>query len=226
MNKISDLLKDKQFLVDLLNGPCPPKHEGGDFDPINPDWIDTVASETATEAFHRLLPKGMPYSTIVLAERNPDTICNGSCVDANEKRMRYFVVSVIPDAVYPYNYSFPLIHMLWTVSLDCWETIRAMLFACEENMRTVIVSEPVPPILNNARLYWASLYVGKAPYAGIRKLSEQWANADEFDGFEGDTHLYKVREMETDPLVQRLIDAYDADYPEEKEDAVHQNPIS
>lgn len=69
-------------------------------------------------------------------------------------------------------------------------------------------------ILNNARIEWVSLYLGRQPYRGISKLSDQWTEAEDFDGCENDVHLYKVREMETNPLLQRLIDAYEADYPE------------
>lgn len=33
------------------------------------------------------------------------------------------------------------------------------------------------------------------------------------DGIDADIHLYKVREKANDPLLQKLIGAYDADYP-------------
>lgn len=69
-------------------------------------------------------------------------------------------------------------------------------------------------MLNNARLEWVSLYLGRKPYRGISKLSQQWTEAETFDACESDVHLYKVRGMEPDSLLQRLIDAYDADYPE------------
>ncbi len=212
--KIMELLKDKTYVTELLNGPCRPNAVDHDFAPIHPDWIDEEASERATEAFHRLLPEGIPYLTYILAERNPDTMFEGTCVDADEKRMRYFVITVIPDTDYPYDYSFPLIHQAWTVSLHCWELIRATLAACTKEMRVLIASNPVPPILNNAVLEWVSLYLGRKPYRGISRLSEQWAEAEDFDGCEVDVHLYKVREMEQSDLLQRLIDAYDGDGPE------------
>ena len=215
MSNISDLIKDNDFVVELLNGPCPPKGREETIEPINPDWIDPEASEIATEAFRKLLPEGIPYITRILAERNPDTICNGTAVDANEKRMRYFVLALIPDTEHPYNYSFPLIHMMWTVSLDCWEIIRAVLASSVEDSRVMIAKQPFPPILNNARICWSSLYIGKQPYVGIQKLSEQWMNADEYDGLEGDVHLYDLRKMKPTELLQKLIDAYDADNPEE-----------
>ena len=58
-----------------------------------------------------------------------------------------------------------------------------------------------------------SLYLGRGPYKGICKLSEQWVEAEDFDGIDADIHLYKVREKADDPLLQKLIGAYDADYP-------------
>ncbi|MBQ1363460.1 MAG: hypothetical protein IIY43_10495, partial [Oscillospiraceae bacterium] len=181
--------------------------------PINPDWVDMEASASVTEAFHNLLPKGIPYQTYIIVERNLDTLYGGTCVDANEKRLRYFVISVIPDTEFPFDCSYPLIHTMWMVSLHCWELIRAALGACTKEMQVLLAKNPVPPILNNARLEWVSLYLGREPYKGICKLSEQWVEAEDFDGIDADIHLYKVREKDDDPLLQKLIAAYDADYP-------------
>ena len=215
MNKITELMKDKDYIAALLNGPCPGRDDKHDCTPINPDWIDMEESATVTEAFHRLLPEGIPYLTYVVVERNPDTLYGGTCVDDNKKRVRYFVLSVIPDTDYPYDYSFPLIHTMWMVGLHCWEMTRATLAACTKQMQVLIANNPVLPILNNALLEWVSLYLGRKPYRGFSRLSEQWENPDDFDGYEADVHLYRVREMETDTLLQRLIAAYDSDYPEE-----------
>ncbi len=101
MNHMTALLKDKDYIVDLLNGPCMPSNEKREHTPINPDWVDMEASASVTEAFHNLLPKGIPYQTYIIVERNPDTLYGGTCVDANEKRLRYFVISVIPDTEFP-----------------------------------------------------------------------------------------------------------------------------
>ena len=213
MNHMTALLKDKDYIVDLLNGPCMPSNEKREHTPINPDWVDMEASASVTEAFHNLLPKGIPYQTYIIVERNLDTLYGGTCVDANEKRLRYFVISVIPDTEFPFDCSYPLIHTMWMVSLHCWELIRAALGACTKEMQVLLAKNPVPPILNNARLEWVSLYLGREPYKGICKLSEQWVEAEDFDGIDADIHLYKVREKDDDPLLQKLIGAYDADYP-------------
>lgn len=48
---ISELMKDKTFMTDLLNGLCVPKNKARDCTPLNPDWIDEGTSAVATEAF-------------------------------------------------------------------------------------------------------------------------------------------------------------------------------
>ena len=83
-------------------------------------------------------------------------------------------------------------------------------------MRVLLANDPKPPILNNAVIEWVSLYLGRKPYEGISELSQQWLNTNEYDGNNMDIHLYKVREMERDALLQRLIDAYEVDFPEDK----------
>ncbi len=58
-------------------------------------------------------------------------------------------------------------------ALRCWDIIRAVLAACTKRMQVLLAKEPVPPILNNACIGWVSLYLGRKPYMGISKLSEQ-----------------------------------------------------
>ena len=103
MNKITELLKDRRYAAELLNGPCLPKRKGQSCAPINLNWIDETMSEYATEASRRLLPEGIPYVPYIIAERNPDTLYDGTSVDSNDKRMRYFVIMIVPDSEYPYN---------------------------------------------------------------------------------------------------------------------------
>ena len=210
---IESVLNDTKYMAALINRLYEKTAGGHDFRLICQEWIDEEKSAAVTRCFHQLLPPGIPYMMEVIVERNPDTRIAGTCVDADEKRQRYFVVSVIPDTEYPYNYSYPLIHQMWITGLYCWEVTRATLAACTKEARVVIAKEPVPPILNNARIEWASLYLGRKTYEGISRLSEQWADAGEFDGIESDVHLFQVREMEQTELLQRLIDAYDEDYP-------------
>lgn len=214
MNKITELLKDRKYAAELLNGPCRPKNGNSGCAPINPDWIDETVSDAVPEVSRRLLPEGIPYIPYVIAERNPDTSCDGTSVDSNDKRMRYFVIMVIPDSEYPFNYSMPLINELWRCSLNCWEITRACIAAATNYQFVKIANDAVPPILNNAIIQWVTLYLGRKPYRGISLLSEQWADGEEFDGYEADTNLYKIREMEQNPLLQKLIAAYDEDFPD------------
>ena len=213
MKTIIELLKDTNYLTDLLNGPCMPKGEESPFVPIRPEWVDSEASSLVTEAFQRLLPMDVPYLTGILVERNPDTLYGGVCVAENNKRQRYVIVTVIPDSESPFNYSYPLIHAMWLVELGCWETVRATLAACRKDMEVRIVTEPKPPILNNARLEWVSLYLGRKPYEGYLKLSEQRGDAENENKLDCDVQVLRVRELCQDPLLQRLLEAYDIDYP-------------
>ena len=212
MNHMIELLMDRNYLTKLLNGPCTPITDEVPFAPVNPEWIDAGRSAAVTEAFRRLMPEDVPYLSVVLVERNPDTLYDGVCVDDNANRQRYIVVAAIPDAEYPYNYSYPLIHAMWMVELGCWETVRATLAACRKDMEVRLVTEPKPPILNNARMEWVSLNLGRKPYTGYLKLSDQ-RSAETQDGLDCDVHLLRVREMDPDPLLQRLLDAYAADFP-------------
>lgn len=211
MKNLNELFKGKKYIAELLNGHCTPKTEKHDCAPVNPDWIDLEMSEYVTDAFRRLLPDGMPYLSYIIAEKNPDTLCGGVCVDDDKKRMRYFVITILPDTEKPFNYSFPLIQQMWTFSFACWEIVRATLVACSADLQVVLANRPVPPLLNNAVVEWVSLYLGKEPYKGINMLSEQWVETEEYDGIEADVHLYKVREMEENPVLKRLITAFDED---------------
>ncbi len=214
MNRIRETLKDTDYLVRLLNGPCSPEDDGHICLPIRREWIDEEASAVVTEALNRLLPDGIPYLNYVLAERNPDTACNGTCVDSPDKRQRYFVVTVVPDTDHPFDVNLPLFHQLRIIGLHCWEVIRAVLAANREDTAVALAMEPKPPILNNARIEWVTLYLGRKPYDGLTRLSQQWKSMEEFDGYETDIHLFKLREMSADPLLQCLIDAYDTDFPQ------------
>ena len=215
MNTIGKLFADMDYVASLLNGPCRPCCGQHHCEPIRREWIDETASREVTEALGRLLPGGIPYMCRVIVEKNPDMNYGGVCVDSNEKRQRYFMVTVIPDTVFPYNSNYPLIHSMRSVALHCWEVIRATLAACTKDMLVLISKAPEPPILNNARIEWVSLYLGRKPYTGLARLSKQWKDPAEYDGHEDDVCLYKLREMDPDPLLQRLIEAYDSEYPED-----------
>ena len=214
MNSIDRLIMDRDYLTELLNGPCAPCAEEHAYIPIRREWIDEEGSIAVTAALNRLLPDGIPYLDYVLVERNPDTTCNGTCVDSLEKRLRYSVITIVPDTDHPYDVNLPLFHQMRIIALHCWEIIRSVLAANREFARVLLANNPKPPILNDARIEWVTLYLGRKPYDGFTRLSQQWKSMEEFDGYETDIHLFKLREMPRDPLLQRLIDAYDADFPQ------------
>ena len=214
MNSIDRLIMDRDYLTELLNGPCAPGTEEHVYIPIRREWIDEKATQTVSQALNRLLPDGIPYANYALVESNPDTTLNGACVDVLEKRLRYLIITVIPDTDHPYDMNLPLFHQMRIIALHCWEIIRSVLAANREFARVLIAKDPRPPILNNARIEWVTLYLGRKPYEGFTRLSQQWKRMEEFDGYETDVHLFKLREMPADPLLQRLIDAYDANHPE------------
>ena len=68
-------------------------------------------------------------------------------------------------------------------------------------------------IINQRQIEVLLCFYREPEHKGICKLSEQWVEAEDFDGIDADIHLYKVREKADDPLLQKLIGAYDADYP-------------
>ena len=214
MKRIDELLKNRDYLAELLNGPCAFARDNNNISlaPVNAEWIDLDASDIVTLVYHKILPE-MPYLTYVIVERNPDTLYMGTCVDAPEKLMRYYLITLIPDTEYPYDVNFPLITMSGVSSLISWEMVRAVLAASEQWMK-VVIDEPRPPILNRAYINWVSLYLGRKPYVGSTKLSEQWVGLKETDKENLDTHFVNVRDLAADPILQRLLAAYDSDYPE------------
>lgn len=212
MSNIAELLKDKEYISKLF-GVVTPTANKSKYIPINTDWIDDELSDKMTRIAKDIFPDEVPYMPYVIAEKNPDTICNEVAVDSNEKRMRYFVIMILPDTEYPYNCTYPLFHEMWRASFFCREMMRASTAAALNYSYVRLVDELEPPILNNAVIEWVSIYLGREPYKGITLMSEQWLREDEYDGKETDTNLYKPREMEYNPILQPLIDAYDRDFP-------------
>jgi len=222
MKKTTSLLKDNQFFADLINGPCKPVSEGAgseelkSFIPVNPDWVDDELSERLTCVYRGLIPREMPFETLVRVVKNPDVLMNGIAVDDSSKRTRYIVVTIVRDMGYPYEENYPLIHSMGIVSLGTWEMARAAITASEEFAKIVITEVPVSPILNNAHPEWVSLYVGRKGFKGPKNLrSMAIIDKKTSDDFELDTHLYDLHSID-DPLVQRLLEAVDEDEKDER----------
>lgn len=212
--KLTELLKQKEYICELLNGPCKPSMDTQSWRSINCDHIDAELSEKVTEEFLKRQPENTPYLTYVLVERDPDTLHEGSCIDDMKKRMRYFVITVIPDTKYPFDWFIPMLNSLWCAELACWELSRAVLAAAGQGMNVKITDEPVPPYLNYAYIESVCLYVGRQPFKGSTKLLTPLKEEEEQEEREDDIRLYKVRELPDMPVLQKLIDAYDSDFPE------------
>lgn len=213
MNHTIALLKDNRYFADLLNGPCKPMKdnhgEEGAYIPINPEWIDEEMSERLTGVFHSLIPEEMPFASIVRVVKNPDLLLDGAAVDDGKKRTRYIVATVVQDTEYPYDVNFPLIQTMGIVSLSAWEMTRSTIAASEAFAKVVISENPVPPILNNAKVEWLSLYVGRAKFTGPTNLrSMAIAGSNPSDDLDMDAHLYDLRSMD-DPLAVMLVEVAD-----------------
>ena len=100
-------------------------------------------------------------------------------------------------------------------SLSGWELSRATLEASKQWMKVMMEKEPKQMILNNARIQWVSLYVGKKEWTGSTKFSDHKgiSLADDGDDDDVDMHFLSARESD-DSLMKRLVDAFDADHPD------------
>ena len=55
------MLSDTSYITELLNSVCSPRSEEKTFVPINPEWVDGVASLKVSYALRGLLPEESPY---------------------------------------------------------------------------------------------------------------------------------------------------------------------
>ena len=207
------LINDNSFIATLVNGPC--KITGFDDEPIdipvNPEWIDDAASEEVTAIYRTLLPAGNPYQTFVKVVRDPETERDGTVVADQIHRTRYIIVNILPECSFPYDWNYGFLHAMSIFSLSGWELSRAAMDASRLWMKIRIEKEPNEMILNNARIQWVSIYVGKKEWRGTIKLSQhKGLSIDE--ELELDTHFVNAREIAEatgDPLMKRLLEAVD-----------------
>ena len=96
------------------------------------------------------------------------------------------------------------------LSLYAWDLARATTLASQSMAKVDIVKEPLPPILNNAQIGWVGIYVGKKEYRGGKDFVNQYTEPNE-DSIHFDLHFLEARKLENDPLLKKLVEAYDAD---------------
>jgi hypothetical protein len=164
-------------------------------------------SNRLTEVYHNLIPREMPFSTLVQVVRNPEQPEDTVVVDDTAKCPRYIIVTIVPESEIPYDVNFPLIQAMGVASLYSWELSRLTIAASERDTRVLIATNSIPPFLNVARIEWVSLYTGKRAFAGPSNVNSIVENGE---GLELDTHLFRIREMEH-LVVGRLIEAVELD---------------
>ena len=150
--------------------------------------------------------------------RDPETEKGGTVVSDQIHRTRYIIVNILPECSFPYDWNYGLIHAMSIFALSGWEMSRAALEASKKWMQVIMKKEPKTMILNNARIQWLSLYVGKKEWSGTTKLLQHKEQTTDDDGaIDLDTHFINVREMAeatNDPLLKLLLEVADAEFPE------------
>ena len=135
-------------------------------------------------------------------------------VNDGKHRTRYIILTILPECSFPYDWNYALLHTMSIFSLSGWELSRATLEASKQWMKVMMEKEPKQMILNNARIQWVSLYVGKKEWTGSTKFSDHKgiSLADDGDDADVDMHFLSARESD-DPLMKRLVEAFDVDNP-------------
>lgn len=208
--RIKELLKDDSYVTQLLNHLLPLNHEDRVFVPIPDGWMQAQASAEMTERYEQLTAQDDTFIHTVKVARNPAVLDIPMSVESQTDRQRYILVTIIPDVPLSYEYNFPLMQTMGIMALFSWELSRAVTQASREMARVKVVEEPMPPILNNAQIEWVSLYVGKKPFEGKADIQTD-SITQNGENVTIDIHLCEARELQSDPLIAKLIDAYDAD---------------
>ena len=208
--RIKELLKDDSYVTQLLNHLLPLNHEDRVFVPIPDGWMQAQASAEMTERYEQLTAQDDTFIHTVRVVRNPAVLDIPMSVESQTDRQRYILVTIIPDVPLTYECNFPLMQTMGIMALFSWELSRAVAQASREMARVKVVEEPMPPILNNAQIEWVSLYVGKKPFEGKADIQTD-SITHNGENLMLDIHLCEVRELQSDPLIAKLIDAYDAD---------------
>lgn len=150
---------------------------------------------------------GMLINKVIVVQ-NPNVPEDVACVENRSECARYILLTVIPDVPLAYELNLPVLQTMGTLSLSSWEFSRATTRACRYMTEVRISNEAVPPVLNKAEVEWISLYVGRKPFQGGDNIQSNFIVDDKVDF---DVHLYKLREMEGNPVLERMIQAYDED---------------
>lgn len=207
--KIRELLSDDQYITELLNYFIVEQKATGNNQPVCGDWIREKASEEITRTYRLLSAQDGMLINKVIVVQNPNVPEDTACVENRSDCPRYILLTVIPDVPLAYELNLPVLQTMGTLSLSSWEFSRATTRACRYMTDVCISNEAVPPVLNKAEVEWISLYVGRKPFQGGDNIQSNFIVDDKVDF---DVHLYKLREIEGNPAIEGMIQAYDADY--------------
>lgn len=207
--RLRALLADNGYMRDLLNNGGILPDEDGRNHLIEEGWIDQEASGQITETYHRLSAQDGTFLNTVIVVHDPRMDVTDMSVENSADRMRYILVTAIPDVPLTYQLNFPIIQTMGIMALSSWEFARSATRASQAMAQVNIVEDPIPPILNNAYIEHVSIYVGKEEYQGGRNFVNSYENGKE-DSVRFDLHLYEAQKMEN-LLIGKLLEAYDAD---------------
>ena len=207
-DKIRELLSDDQYIRELLNYFIVEQKATGNNQPVCGDWIREKASEEVTRTYQLLSAQDGMLINKVIVVQNPYIPEDAARVENRSDCPRYILLTVIPDVPLAYEMNLPVLQTMGTLSLSSWEFSRATTRACRYMTEVRISNEAVPPVLNKAEVEWISLYVGRKPFHGGDNIQSNYVVDDKVDF---DVHLYKLREMEGNPVLERMVRAYDAD---------------
>ena len=205
--KMRELLSDRQYVAELLNCFTDQK-PNAKLQPICSEWIREKASDEVTRAYQSLSAQDGTLFNKVVVVQNPSIPEDAVCVENPSDCTRYILLTVIPDVPLAYELNLPVLQTMGVLALSSWEFSQATARACRNMNRVSIRNVAVPPILNKADVEWLSLYVGRKAFEGGDNIQ---SNYDVDDKADFDIHLYKLREMEDNPVIGRIICAYEAD---------------
>lgn len=207
---LKELFSDSKYVAELLSSVRRPFGMDTEDYAIPEGWIDTKASAEMTESYERLLPLDSLFWNTVKVVHDPRIPWNALSIKKNEDRNRYVLLTVIPDVSPMTAMNFPIIQTMNIMSFIAWEQACSVTEACLRKAEAQVVTEDSLPLLNTARIEWVCIYAGKAPYTGSKSMFASYKEPDE-NSVNLNLNFYEVRQMEQNPLLDRLIASYDMD---------------
>ena len=184
---------------------------GGQYDPVNPDWIDLKGSAEMTMAMQNMLPKEFPFLPFVAVIKDPEwTLIVEEELRENHK-LRYILMMVIPDVPMIYMINYDFFHTSAVVSLSAWEMAHVSECACTALSKIQTVREPAVPYLAKAEIEHFALYLGRTPFCWQNRSCEFYDDAGTGEAEYLTGHVVEVRQLEATTVVQGLLSAYDSD---------------